>query len=153
MRSVREDERPAPERGSVLDREPKAGDVSVAASRRFRGVEVETARRALTSRGHSVLVARSGGDGLYVAIQGPGPGGGMVGSTRGVLGERGAIVLVSSEGRRVFVGGIVADDVSAVRVGDVPAQLRNNGFLAEIGPDDSPVVVITKPAGDREEPR
>jgi hypothetical protein len=72
------------------------------------------------------------------------------GGSRWVLRDYGAIVLNSSDGRRVFVVGIVADEVTAVRVGEIPAYLGSNAFIAEIGPDDSPVPVITTPAGERE---
>lgn len=87
---------------------------------------------------------------MFVAIQIDRGGGAAGGGVRWVLSDYGAIVLKSGNGRRAFVVGIVADDVTAVRVGNVPAYLGSNAFLAEIGPDDSPVPVITTPTGDRE---
>jgi len=67
-----------------------------------------------------------------------------------VLREYGTIRMTNSNAGGIVVVGIVADDVSAVRVGNVEAIVANNAFLAEIGPDDSPVVVVTTPAGPRE---
>ena len=111
---------------------------------------VERVRVAFELGGSQVLVGRDEDDGLYLAIHHGGGGGGACRSMRWVLRERGAIVMSGSDGQRVLVGGIVADEVTAVRVGVVPAHLRHNAFLAEIGRDESAVPVITTPAGDRE---
>ena len=96
-----------------------------------------------------LLIGRDGDDGLSLMKQTTG-GGAACDSTRQVLRGHGAIVMGSSDGQRVLVTGIVADDVTAVRVGDVPAYLRNNAFVAAIGRDDSPLVVTTTPTGERE---
>jgi hypothetical protein len=116
----------------------------------FDGQPVERLRLALEVGGSQILVGRDEADGLYVGIKQHPYGGAACGSKRWVLRESGAIVLVSGDGQRCFVSGIVADEVIAVRVGDVRASLRDNAFLAEIGRDDSPVPVITTPSGDRE---
>jgi len=96
-----------------------------------------------------VLIGRDDDDSLYVMFC-DSSGGGACGSMRWVLREHGAIAQMSSNGQRVVVTGIVSDEVTAVRVGDVSAMLRNNAFVADIGADDSPRVVLTTADGDRE---
>jgi len=149
---MREIDRPAAERVSVLDRAPDAADQLPFERLVLRGLEdrVERVRVALDVAGVEVLVGRDMYDGFYLAIRVWSGGGAASGSWRWVLRDHGAVVLNSGDGRRVFVVGIVADDVTAVRVGDVQAYLGENAFMAEIGPDDSPVPVITTPTGERE---
>ncbi len=152
MHAMREADRPPAERVSVLDRAPNSADRLAIESRpsltRLH-TRLERVRLAFEVGNIKVLVGRDSDDLLYLAIYGDW-GGGSCGSMRWVLREHGAIVSSTSDGVRVLVGGIVADEVTAVRVGDVPAYLRDNAFLAEIGRDDSPVPVITTHAGDRE---
>jgi hypothetical protein len=152
LRGMREIDRPPAERVSVLDRPPNAAEHRPFDRLLLRSLEdrLERVRVALDVDDIEVLVGRDGDDGLFVAIQVARGGGAVGGGSRWVLRDYGAIVLNSGNGRRVFVVGIVADEVAAVRVGDVPAHLGSNAFLAEIGPDDSSVPVITTPEGDRE---
>jgi hypothetical protein len=151
MARMRESDRPPEERVSLLDREPTAPDRAADESTRlFAGLSIVQSRVALRADDSQMLVGRDADDGLYFTIQQSGGGGATGGGTRGELHERGALVMWCGAGRRVFVGAIVADEVTAVRVGDVPAHLQDNAFLAEIGHDDSQVPVITTPEGDRE---
>jgi hypothetical protein len=148
---VREIDRPIAERVSILDRAPEFGDRVDVLSMALRSppCEPESMRLALRMDDRAVLVGRGDDDVLALGVQTPRGGGGCR-SLRWVLRERGAIVMTNSNPDGILVVGIVADEVSAVRVGDVSAMLANNAFLAEIGPDDSPVVVVTTPDGDRE---
>src|SRR5690242_11035309 len=118
---MREIERPLAERVSVLDRAPSAADQLPFERLVLRGLEdrVERVRVGLDVDGVEVLVGADRGDVLYVAIQVKRGGGAASGSLRWVLRDHGAIVLNSGDRRRVFVVGIVADDVTAVRVGDL----------------------------------
>jgi hypothetical protein len=135
---MRETDRPPAERVSVLDRAPNVADRSaVESSLLLAGLSMERVRLACEVDDSQVLVGRDEDDGLCLAIQKPSGSGAAGVGTRSVLREAGAVVLVCSDGRRVFVGGIVADEVTAVRVGDVPAYVRDNAFLAEIGREDS----------------
>jgi hypothetical protein len=149
---MREIDRPPAERVSMLDRAPNSADRLAAEASPWlidNVSRLERVRVALQVDDCKVLIGRDGGDGLHLMVQSNG-GGGACGSMRRVLREHGAIVMSSSDGRRVLVSGIVADPVSAVRVGNAPAHLAKNAFLAEIGRDDSPVPVITTPEGERE---
>jgi hypothetical protein len=148
---MREIDRPISERVSCLDRADGIGDrVDVTAGYLGRAtIGLETVRLALRIDDREVAIGRDGDDTLALAVQHR-TGGGGCRSLRSVLRERGAIVMTNSNAAGTVVVGIVADNVSAVRVGDVPAVLANNAFLAEIGPDDNPVVVVTTPEGDRE---
>jgi hypothetical protein len=152
MHVMREADRPPAERVSVLDRALNSADrLAVESVPSLMGLDgrVERVRLALEVRDRRVLIGRDSDDGLYLIVS-DSRGGGASGGTRRVLREHGAIKMVSSDTQRVLVSGVVPDEVTAVRVGDALAYLRNNGFLAEIGRDDSPVVVITTPAGERE---
>src|SRR5829696_1729732 len=150
MACVREIDRPPEERVSLLDREPTAADRAADESARlFAGLYIVRSRVALRDDDTQMLVGRDDGDGLYFTIQQRG-GGATGGGTRVELRERGALVMLCGSGPRLFVGGIVADEVTAVRVGDVLARLQSNAFLAEIDFDNTQVSVITTPDGDRE---
>jgi hypothetical protein len=149
---MREADRPPSERVSMLDRAPNSEDrLSAEASPWLidNGRRLERVRLAMEVDDCKVLIGRDRGDGLHLMVQSSG-GGGACGSMRRILCEHGAIVMSFSDGRRVLVSGIVADPVSAVRVGNVDAHLANNAFLAEVGRDDSLVPVITTPEGERE---
>jgi hypothetical protein len=150
---MREAERPPGERVSVLDRSEVDADRRAVASRpslmRLAEERLQRVRLAVEVGDCIVLIGEGNDDHLYLMVSYHG-GGAACGSFRWVLRERGAIVLNSSNDRRVFVSGIVADEVTAVRVGAVPAHLQDNAFLAEIGRDDSPVPVITTAEGERE---
>jgi hypothetical protein len=110
---------------------------------------LERIRLALELGDCKVFIGRDADDGLHLMLRYR-EGGGASGGKRWVLREHGAIVMRVSNLQRVIVSGVVADEVTAVRVGDVPAYLRSNGFLVEIGPDESPVVVVTALGGERE---
>jgi hypothetical protein len=58
--------------------------------------------------------------------------------------------MVKSHGRRLLVVGIVADEVSAVHVGNVSATMGRNAFLAAVSADARRNVVVTTADGDRE---
>ncbi|MCU1468793.1 MAG: hypothetical protein JWM72_4721 [Actinomycetia bacterium] len=148
---VREIDRPIAERVSILDRALDFEDRVDVESVPFHStsVELETLRLAMRIDDREVLVGRGDDDVLALGVITRSGGGGCV-SLRWVLRERGAIVMTNSNADGILVVGLVADSVSAVRVGEVPAILANNAFLAAIGPDDSPVVVVTTPDGDRE---
>ena len=148
---VREIDRPIAERVSILDRAADIEDRVDVKSMPFHSasVELETLRLALRIDDREVLVGRGDDDVLALGVMTRSGGGGCL-SLRWVLRERGAIVITNSNADGILVIGLVADNVSAVRVGAVPAMLANNAFLAEIGPDDSPVAVVTTPDGDRE---
>ena len=149
---VREIDRPIAERVSIFDRAPAiAARVDVTSMPlHSASVELETVRLALRTEWYrEVLVGRGDDDVLALTVMTRSGGGGCL-SLRWVLRELGAIVMTNSNTDGILVVGIVSDDVSAVRVGEVPAMLVNNAFLAEIGRDDSPVVVVTTPEGDRE---
>jgi hypothetical protein len=136
----------------MLDRAPNSADRLAVESRPLptrQDLRLERIRLAFEVGGRRVLIGRDSGDGLSLMVSDT-SGGGACGSWRWVLREHGAIVISSSNTQRVLVSGIVADMVSAVRVGNVPAYLPNNAFLAEIRRDDSPVPVITTPEGERE---
>jgi hypothetical protein len=77
-------------------------------------------------------------------------GGGTCGSVRSALRELGAIAHISSNAQRTVVTGVVSDEVIEVRVGDVPAMLRNNAFMADIQSNEFPRIVVTTAHGDRE---
>jgi hypothetical protein len=109
---------------------------------------LERVRLAFEIGDRMVLIGSDDDDQLYVMFR-DNSGGGTCGSMRWVLREHGAIAHMTSNGERVVVTGVVSDEVTAVRVGDVPAMLRNNAFMADIGPDDDPRIVITTAAGDR----
>jgi hypothetical protein len=150
---MREADRPPGERVSVLDRPEVDADRRAVESqpslKRLAEQRLERVRVAVELGDCIVLIGNGSDDHLYLMIRHDG-GGASCGSFRWVLREHGAIVLNSSNDRGVRVCGIVADEVTAVRVGDVPAHLQNNAFLAEIGRDASPVPVITTAEGERE---
>jgi hypothetical protein len=149
---MREAQRPIAERVSLLDRSPRAADRLAVKSRPSltrRAEHLERVRLAFEVGDRMVLIGRDDDDSLYVMFC-DSSGGGACGSMRWVLREHGAIAQMSSNGQRVVVTGIVSDEVTAVRVGDVSAMLRNNAFMADIGADDSPRVVLTTADGDRE---
>ena len=136
----------------MLDRAPRAADRLAVESRpslKRHARRLERVRLAFEAGDCMVLIGRDDADGLHVLVR-EGSGGGGCGSMRWVLRKHGAIVMTSSNGERVHVSGVVSDEVTAVRVGEIQAHLENNGFMAEIGLDDSPVVFITTPAGERE---
>ena len=136
----------------MLDRAPRAADRLAVESRpslKRHARRLERVRLAFEAGDCMVLIGRDDADGLHLLVR-EGSGGGGCGSMRWVLRKHGAIVMTSSNGERVHVSGVVSDEVTAVRVGEIQAHLENNGFMAEIGLDDSPVVFITTPAGERE---
>jgi hypothetical protein len=100
-----------------------------------------------------VFLARRGDDGLFVLFLDAEGGSGSEGR-RSTLAERGAIVMWSAvSGDRFVAAGIVADPVTAVRVGEIPAALRDNAFAAVIPLGASDVLTVTTPGGERQVPR
>jgi hypothetical protein len=116
-------------------------------------VEFSSFRLALVDDDRRVFIARRSEDGLFVLLLDAGGGSGSLGR-RSTLGERGAIVMWNSvQGDRFVVAGIVGDPVTAVRVGEIPAALRDNAFAA-VGPlGASDVITVTTPDGERRVPR
>jgi hypothetical protein len=96
----------------------------------FAGLSVVQSRLALRAHGCQMLVGRDGDDGLHFTIQ-QSRGGAAGGGTRRELRERGALTMACGSGRHLFVGGIVCDEVTAVRVDEVAAHLQGNAFLAD----------------------
>ena len=67
---------------------------------------------------------------------------------RSTLAECGAIVMWNSvPGNRFVAAGIGADPVTAVRVGELPAALRDNAFAAVVPLGASDVITVTTPDG------
>jgi hypothetical protein len=161
MARMREADRPPEVRVSVLDCEPTAADRAAAASTPLlSGLRIVESRVALRAIDNVMLVGRDADEGLYFTIQQESGGGATGGGTRGELRKRGALTMVCGTESRLFVGGIVCDEVTAVRVGGVSAHLERNAFLAQIGHGYSRVpaslvtaryeIIITTPVGDRE---
>jgi hypothetical protein len=149
-----EADRPIGERISVLDRPPTDGDSppEVSAST-LPGVEFSSFRLALVDDDRRVYIARRSDDGLFVLFLNAEGGNGSEGR-RSTLAERGAIVMWSSvPGDRFVAAGIVADPVTAVRVGEIPAALRDNALTAVIPLGASDVLVVSTPDGERQVPR
>jgi hypothetical protein len=95
-------------------------------------VEFSSFRLALADNVRRVFIARRGDDGLLVLYLDADSDGGS-GSQRSTLGDSGAIVMWNSvPGDRFLAVGIVADPVTAGRVGEIQAALRNNAFAAVI---------------------
>jgi hypothetical protein len=59
----------------------------------------------------------------------------------------------SVPGDRFVAAGIVANPVAAVRVGEIPAALRDNAFAAAVPLGASDVLTVTTPDGEPEVPR
>ncbi|HET6919508.1 MAG TPA: hypothetical protein VFI46_08600 [Jiangellaceae bacterium] len=117
------------------------------------GVEFSSFRLALVDDDRRVFIARRGDDGLFVLFL---HAEGVSGSEgrRSTLAERGAIVMRSSvPGDRFVAAGIVADPVAAVRVGEIPAALRDNAFAAAVPLGASDVLTVTTRDGEPEVPR
>ena len=96
-----------------------------------------------------VFIGRGAEEELLVLIVDAHGAGGSMGP-RSSLTERGAIVMWTSNNSRFVVTGVVADHVTAVRVGDVPATLRDNAFAAVIPRGAADVVVVSTPDGERQ---
>jgi hypothetical protein len=56
----------------------------------------------------------------------------------------------SIPGDRFAVAGIVADPVTAIRVGEIPAAVQSNAFTATIPFGASDVITLTSPGGERQ---
>jgi hypothetical protein len=149
-----EADQPIGERVSVLDRPATDGDSPPEVSAlMLPDVEFSSFRLALVDDDRRVFIARSGEDGLFVLLLDAGGGGGSGGS-RSTMAERGAIVMWNSiPGNRFVVTGIVADPVTAVRVGETPAALGDNAFAAVVPLGASDVLIVTTPDGERQVPR
>ena len=147
---VREADRPVGERVSVLGRPATEGDLPPHVSRWIGDrVDLSSVRLALVDDDRRVFVGRDAQDGLLVLFVDAQGAGGSVGP-RSTLAERGAIVMWTSSKSRFVVTGIVADVVTAVRVGDVPATLRDNAFAAVLPRGASDVLIVSTPDGERE---
>jgi len=124
---VREKDRPLEERVSVLDRAPTESDVipePMLTGAMRQEVDVASVRLALTFDDCRIYVGLgSRSESLFLCVDGPNGGGGGTGP-RATLVTHGAR-LQSSGGITI---GIVADAVTAVRVGEVEAMLANNVF-------------------------
>jgi hypothetical protein len=149
-----EGDRPIEERVSVLDRPASDGDSppEVSASD-FPGVEFSSFRLALVDDDRRVYIARGGGEELIVLFLDAEGGSGSEGR-RSTLAERGAIVTWTSvPGDRFIAAGIVADPVTAVRVGEISAALGDNAFAAVMPVGASDGLIVSTPDGERQVPR
>ena len=116
-------------------------------------VEFSSFRLALVDDDRRVYIARRGEDRLFVLLLAADGDSGSDGH-RSMLAERGAIAMWNSVPRNRFVvAGIVADPVTAVRVGEVPAALRDNAFAAMVPLRSSDVITVTTADGERLVPR
>jgi hypothetical protein len=149
--SVREADRPVEERVSVLDRPAAEDDLPPLVARLIRREPVErsSVRLALADDDRRVFVGRSGEDGLFLQFLDP-TGGGSCAGPRSTLADLGAIVMWTSSRTRFVVTGVVADLVTAVRVGDVTAALQDNAFAAVVPGGAPDVVVVSTPDGERQ---
>jgi hypothetical protein len=152
-----EADRPISERVSVLDRPPREGDSPIVARLLDDRIDPSSVRLALVDGDRLVYIGRGADDELsllFVDSQGAGGGTGP----RSALTERGAIVQWTSgwSGRqsnsRSVATGIVADIVTAVRVGDVRATLQNNAFAAVMPRGAADVVTVSTSDGERQVP-
>jgi hypothetical protein len=149
-RAVREADRPVEERVSVLDRPATDGDLPPDVSRIIGDrVDRSSVRLALADDDQRVFIGRRADDELLVLIVDAHGAGGSIGP-RSTLTERGAIVMWTSNNGRFVVTGIAADHVTAVRVGDVRATLRDNAFAAVMPRGATDVVVVSTPDGERQ---
>jgi hypothetical protein len=107
-----------------------------------------------------VFIGRGADDELSVLFIDPQGGGARTGP-RSTLTEDGAIVQWTSgwggaNGRpsksRFVVTGVVADLVTAARVGDFRATLQNNALAVVMPRGASDVVIVSTPAGERQVP-
>ena len=147
-------DRPIEQRVSVLDRPATDGDSppEVSASM-LPGVEFSSFRLVLVDDDRRVYIARRGDDDLFVLFLDAEGGSGSEGH-RSTLAEHGAIVTWNSvPGDRFIAAGIVADPVTAVRVGEIPAALRDNAFAAVMPLGASDELIVTTPDGERQVPR
>jgi hypothetical protein len=139
--SVREADRPVEERVSVLDRPAAEDDLPPLVARLIRREPVERS---------SVRLALADDD-RRVFLQFLDPtGGGSCAGPRSTLADLGAIVMWTSSRTRFVVTGVVADLVTAVRVGDVTAALQDNAFAAVVPGGAPDVVVVSTPDGERQ---
>jgi hypothetical protein len=155
---MREADRPTGERVSVLDRPPADGDLPIIQGVLDDRVDRSSVGLALVDDDRRVYIGSAADDELSVLFV-DAQGGGSCTGPRSSLSESGAMVQRSSswggsKGRpnesRVVVTGVVADVVTAVRVGDVAATLQNNAFLAVMPPGASHVVIVSAPDGERQ---
>ena len=153
INAMREADRPIGERVSVLERPAADGDSPPEDSVSMLGdAELSSFRLALVDDDRRVYIGRHGEDGLFLLLLDAAAGGGS-GSHRSTLTERGAIVMWNSvQGGRFIVAGIVADPVTAVRVGEIPAALHDNAFAAVVPRGASDVVTVATPDGERQVP-
>ena len=138
------------QRVSVLDRAPTAADAvpePMLSTGMGQEVDVASIRLALTFDDCRIYVGCGTRNGsLFLCVDSPDGGGSSVGP-RATLVTHGARVQ-GGDGRTI---GIVADPVTAVRVGGVEAVLANNVFVANASLYDG--IVVTTPEGERRVPR
>ena len=146
---MREADRPIGQRVSVLDRAPTGlndlPDRAVLAH--LDGVAPESIRLALAVDDHRVYVGVATPDeSLFLCLESTASAGSSIGP-RSVLVTHGALIQGSTHESGFTTVGVVADVVTAVRVGDVKAMLGGNVFLAETASADQ--VVVTTADGER----
>ena len=149
-----EADRPIEQRVSVLDRPETDGDSPPeVAALILPGVDFTSSRLALVDHDRRVYIARRGDDELFVLLLDAEGGSGSVGD-RSTLAHDGAIVMWASvPGDRFMAAGIVADLVTAVRVGEIPAALRDNAFAVGVPLGASDELIVNTPGGERQVPR
>lgn len=147
---VREAERPANQRISLLDRPRTANDglpearlLSGAADR----LDPTSIRRALVVDDLRIYIGRGFDEEDLFQMYFDAHGGGSAGGPRSTLATHGARVGWSTNDHRCVAWGIVPDPVLAVRVGDVEAVVANNAFMAVVRAPGEDVVLTS---ADRE---
>jgi hypothetical protein len=138
------------QRVSVLDRAPTELDAVpeyALAAPMSQEVDVASIRFALAFDDRRIYVGLgTAHESLFLVVDGPNGGGASVGP-RATLVTHGARV----QGGEGLTIGVVADPVTAVRVGDVEAVLTNNVFVAYASLYDG--IVVTTLEGERTVPR
>lgn len=147
---MREMERPLEQRVSVLDRAPTESDAvpePMLTAPMMQELDVSSVRLALTFDDCRIYVGLgTQPESLFLGVDGPNGSGASIGP-RATLVTHGARV----QGDGGMTIGIVADPVTAVRVGDVEAVLANNVFMANASMYEG--IVVTTAEGERTVPR
>jgi hypothetical protein len=146
---MREADRPMDQRVSVLDRAPTGSNALPERAQfgHLDGVDVASIRLALSLDDHRVYVGLAAPDErLFLCVENPASASSSIGP-RTALVTHGALVQGSTYERGFMTVGIVADAVTAVRVGEAEAVLGSNVFLAETRSADQ--VFVTSGDGER----
>jgi hypothetical protein len=146
---MREADRQLDQRVSVLDRAPTGSNAvpDKALFADIAGVDVESIRLALALEDRRVYVGRATpGESLILCLEVLGSRSSSIGP-RTTLVTHGALVQGSTQGNGFVTVGIVADAVTAVRVGEADAVLGSNVFLVKTPAADQ--VFVRSADGER----